>query len=202
MKIGILGGTFDPPHIGHLVIADQARMQLGLDQVWFTPVGQPPHKDGARVSGAQHRVNMARLAIGGHLGFDVCLVDVQRPAPHYTVDLFVVLRSMFPQHEFSFIIGADSLIDLPKWQRPAQLLSLAKIAVAHRPKYQPDLADLERHLPGIGARIAWVDTPLTDLSSNDLQRRAREGLPLRYVVTRDVAEYIRENNLYVEAVEA
>jgi nicotinate-nucleotide adenylyltransferase len=194
VRIGILGGTFDPPHIGHLVIADQARAQLKLDKVWFTPVGQPPHK--SNTSDAIHRVNMTKLAMGGNLNFDLCLVDVERPAPHYTVDLFVLLHARYPEHEFNFIIGADTLIDLPRWQRPKQLLELTKIAVAHRPRYQPDLADLEQKLPGISQRIAWVDTPLTDLASNDLQRRAREGLPLRYVVTRDVADYIREQELY------
>jgi nicotinate-nucleotide adenylyltransferase len=197
MKIGILGGTFDPPHIGHLVIADQARAQLKLDKVWFTPVGQPPHKEGSRVSSAEHRVNMTRLAIGGNLSFEVCLVDVERPSPHYTVDLFEKLQTNYPEHEFCFIIGADSLIDLPRWQRPRRLLEIARFAVAHRPRYIPDLADLEQKLPGLHDRIDWVDTPLTDLASNDLQRRARERLPLRYVVTRDVADYIREERLYV-----
>ncbi len=196
MRIGILGGTFDPPHIGHLVIADQAHAQLKLDRVWFTPVGQPPHKEGSRVSLAHHRVNMTKLAMGGNLNFEICLVDVERPAPHYTVDLFEILLQKYPQHEFSFIVGADSLIDLPHWQRPRRLLEIARFGVAHRPRYIPDLADLEAKLPGIGQRIEWVDTPLTDLASHDLQRRAREKLPLRYVVTHDVADYIREQNLY------
>ncbi len=196
MKIGILGGTFDPPHIGHLVIADQARAQLGADSVWFTPVGQPPHKDDSRVSAATHRVNMTRLAIGGNLNFDICLIDVDRPPPHFTVDLFVILRARYPAHEFTFIIGADTLMDLPHWQRPRELLTLTRVAVAHRPRFQPDLGELEKQLPGIGSRIEWVDTPLTDLASHDLQRRAKEGLPLRYTVTRAVADYIRENSLY------
>lgn len=196
MRIGILGGTFDPPHIGHLVIADQARAQLKLDSVWFTPVGQPPHKEGSRVSQAHHRINMTKLAIGGNLNFEICLVDVERHPPHYTVDLFEILQAKYPEHEFSFIIGADSLIDLPRWQRPERLLEIARFGVAHRPRYIPDLADLEVKLPGISQRIEWVDTPLTDLASHDIQRRARERLPLRYVVTHDVADYIREQGLY------
>lgn len=199
MRIGILGGTFDPPHIGHLVIADQARAQLGLDQVWFTPVGQPPHKSGA--SPAHHRVAMARLAVASNGSFDVCLLDVERPPPHYTVDLFELLHRKFGAvHEWFFIVGADTLIDLPKWQRPLRLLELARIAVAHRPRYQPDLTELETKLPGLTSRAVWVDTPLTDLASNDLQRRAREGLPLRYVVTKEVSDYIRQHRLYVEHV--
>lgn len=194
MKIGILGGTFDPPHIGHLVIADQARAQLGLDKVWFTPVGQPPHKTGA--SESHHRVAMTKLAMATNAHFDICLLDVQRPAPHYTVDLFTLLQRKYLEHEFLFIIGADMLIDMPRWQRPQELLGMARIAVAHRPRYQPDLTELEQKLPGLSQRIEWVDTPLTDLASHDLQRRAREGLPLRYVVTREVAEYIQLHRLY------
>ena len=139
---------------------------------------------------------MTRLAIGGNLNFEICRADVDRAPPHFTVDLFVALHEMYRQHEFTFIIGADTLIDLPHWQRPLDLLKLTRIAVAYRPRFQPDLRELEQQLPGIGERIEWVDTPLTDLASNDLQRRAREGLPLRYTVTREVADYIRENNLY------
>ena len=116
MRIGILGGTFDPPHIGHLVIGDQARAQLGLDRVWFTPVGQPPHK--SNTSPAADRVAMTRLAIDDYEAFEVCLVDVERPPPHYTVHLFEELRRRWPEHEFWFIIGADALIDMPRWQQP------------------------------------------------------------------------------------
>lgn len=194
MRIGILGGTFDPPHIGHLVIADQARAQLGLDRIWFTPVGQPPHK--SNTSPAEHRVAMTRLAIEENDAFEVCLVDVERPPPHYTVHLFEELRRRHPTDEFWFIVGADALIDMPRWQQPRRILELAQVAVAHRPRYRPNLEEIEAALPGIAHSLVWVDTPLTDLASNDLQRRARMGLPLRYVVTREVADYIHANNLY------
>ena len=194
MRIGILGGTFDPPHIGHLVIGDQARAQLGLDRVWFTPVGQPPHK--SNTSLAEDRVAMTRLAIDDYEAFEVCLVDVERPPPHYTVHRFEELRRRWPEHEFWFIIGADALIDMPRWQQPRRILELAQIAVAHRPRYRPHLDELEVAIPGISKAIVWVDTPLTDLASNDLQRRARLGLPLRYVVTREVSDYIHAHQLY------
>ena len=194
MRIGIMGGTFDPPHIGHLVIGDQARAQLGLDRVWFTPVGQPPHKSNTTL--AEDRVAMTRLAIDDYDAFEVCLVDVERPPPHYTVHLFEELRRRWPEHEFWFIIGADALIDMPRWQQPRRILELAQIAVAHRPRYRPHLDELEIAIPGISKAIVWVDTPLTDLASNDLQRRARLGLPLRYVVTREVSDYIHAHQLY------
>ncbi len=198
MRIGILGGTFDPPHIGHLVIGDQARAQLGLDRVWFTPVGQPPHK--SNTSLAEDRVAMTRLAIDDYEAFEVCLVDVERPPPPYTVHLVEELRRRWPEHEFWFIIGADALIDMPRWQQPRRILELAQIAVAHRPRYRPHLDELEVAIPGISKAIVWVDTPLTDLASNDLQRRARLGLPLRYVVTREVSDYIHAHQLYAAPV--
>ena len=194
MRIGILGGTFDPPHIGHLVIADQARAQLGLDRVWFTPVGQPPHK--SNTSLAEHRVAMTRLATEHNDTFEICLADVERPPPHYTVTLFETLLARYPEHEFWFIVGADALIDMPRWQQPRRILELAQIAVAHRPRYRPHLDELEVAIPGISKSIVWVDTPLTYLASNDLQRRAKMGLPLRYVVTREVADYIEAHLLY------
>jgi nicotinate-nucleotide adenylyltransferase len=196
MKIGIMGGTFDPPHIGHLVIADQARAQLALDKVWFAPVGQPPHKNSLRVSAAQHRIAMTRLAIRDNPHFELSLADVERPTPHYITTLFESLLAQQPEVDWYLIMGGDSLAELPRWYRPARLLQLVRLAVAHRPGFQLDLAQLESQLPGLSARVAWVDSPMIDLASRDLQRRAREGLPLRYAVTREVADYIAEHHLY------
>ncbi len=196
MKIGILGGTFDPPHIGHLVIADQARAQLQLDRVWFAPVGTPPHKSTERVSSAEHRVMMTRLAIADNPDFELTLADVNRPTPHYITTLFESLNEQYKQVDWYLIVGGDSLVELPRWHQPQRLLSLARLAVANRTGFQPDLASLELSLPGISGRIVWVDSPIIDLASRDLQRRAREGLPLRYVVTQEVAQYIYANSLY------
>jgi nicotinate-nucleotide adenylyltransferase len=194
--IGILGGTFDPPHIGHLVIADQACAQLGLEQVWFAPVGQPPHKSGRQVSPAEHRVAMTRLAIGNHPRFEVCLADVERPGPQYSYALMEILAGQYPGTEWRFLMGADALMDVPKWREPARLLAVARLAVARRPGRRIDLRKLEAALPGIGARIDWVDAPLVDLSSTDLRRRAREGWPLRYMVPDAVAAHIAAHGLY------
>jgi nicotinate-nucleotide adenylyltransferase len=194
--IGVLGGTFDPPHIGHLVIADQACVQLGLDQVWFAPVGQPPHKAGRPVSPAGHRVAMTRLAIDGHPRFDVCLVDVERPGPQYSYALMEILAGRFPGVEWRFLVGADALMDMPKWREPSRLLAAARLGVARRPGRRVDLDRLEAALPGIRARIDWVDAPLVDLSSTDLRRRAREGGSLRYLVPDAVAAHIVAHELY------
>lgn len=196
MRIGILGGTFDPPHIGHLVIADQTYTQLGLDRVWFAPVGQPPHKKDRYVSATQHRVAMTRLAIRDNPHFELCLADVERPTPHYITTLFDMLVQQHIDCEWYLIVGADSLMELPRWYQPQRLVQLVRFAVAHRPGYQPDLAQLEQALPGLRAKVEWVDSPMIDLASSDLQRRARQGLPLRYVVTGEVATYIADHHLY------
>lgn len=197
MRIGILGGTFDPPHIGHLVIADQSCTQLRLDRVWFTPVGQPPHKTGQTISPAEHRVEMTRLATRDHPGFEVCLADVERPAPQYSYALLETLAARHPGYAWHFIMGADSLMDMPEWREPQRLLAIARLAVARRPGTRINLDKLESALPGIGSRIDWVDAPLIELSSTDLRRRTREGLSLRYVVPRDVADYIAQHRIYV-----
>jgi nicotinate-nucleotide adenylyltransferase len=197
MYIGIFGGTFDPPHIGHLVIADQALTQLKLDEVWFMPVGQPPHKAGNHVSAAEHRVEMVRLAIADHSGFRLSLVDVERPAPHYSVTAIELLESQHPQHDWCFIMGADSLEDLPHWHRPQRLIELATLAVAGRPGARPDTTELDHDIPGLCARMRWVNAPLVDISSTELRRLAREGASLRYLVPQPVEAYVVEHALYL-----
>ena len=199
MRIGILGGTFDPPHIGHLVIADQTYTQLGLDRVWFAPVGQPPHKKDRYVSATQHRVAMTRLAIRDNPHFELSLADVERPTPHYITTLFDMLAQHHADCEWYLILGADSLMELPRWYQPQRLVQMVRFAVAHRPGYQPNLVQLEQALPGLRAKVDWVDSPMINLASSDLQRRARQGLPLRYVVTGEVATYIANHHLYLPA---
>ena len=197
MNIGLLGGTFDPPHIGHLVIGDQALQQLELDEVWFTPVGQPPHKPGRRISAAGHRVAMTRLAIATHPRFRVCEDDVDRPAPHYSLTLIQLLRTKHPQHSWTFIIGEDSLADLPKWHQPAALLELVTLAVARRPHSAPQMQSLRQIVPDIEQRIKWIDAPLIDLSSTELRNRIGNGQTTRYLVPRAVSEYAGEHRLYI-----
>jgi nicotinate-nucleotide adenylyltransferase len=196
MHIGILGGTFDPPHIGHLVIGDQALTSLGLDEVWFTPVGQPTHK--RSVSAAGHRVAMTRLAIATHPKFRVCERDVERPGPHYSLTLMQLLRAEHPEHTWTFIIGEDSLADLPEWHQPAALFELTRLAVARRPDSAPDLAAIRAVVPDIDARIAWIDTPLMDLSSTELRARLQTSRSVRYLIPRAVAEYAHEHALFVD----
>lgn len=196
MNVGVLGGTFDPPHIGHLVIGDQALQQLGLDELWYTPVGQPTHKVGRPVSSAVHRVAMTRLAIATHARFRLCEDDVGRPDPHYSLTLMQLLRQRRPEHTFTFIIGEDSLADLPKWHQPAQLLDLVKLAVAHRPGNRPDMAAIRTAVPDIDQRVRWVEAPLLDLSSTDMRLRLGSGRSTRYLLPKAVSDYALEHALY------
>lgn len=197
MNIGIFGGTFDPPHVGHLVIADQALTQLKLDEVWFMPAGQPPHKLNNPVSAAVHRVAMTRLAIAGHAGFKLSTFDVERPGPHYSSIAIEMLEQQWPQHDWCFIMGADSLEDLPRWHQPRRLIALATLAVAGRPGARPDLTALEQVIPGLSARVRWVDAPLVDLSSTQLRQMAKAGASLRYLVPDAVLDYIHTHELYL-----
>jgi nicotinate-nucleotide adenylyltransferase len=196
MNIGILGGTFDPPHIGHLIIADQALAQLQLDEVWFMPVGQPPHKVSNHITPIHHRVAMVNLAIADHQGFRLSLVDVERPAPHYSSTALEILATRYPQHNWFFIMGADSLADLPRWHNPKRLIALAMLGVASRPSVRPDLDKLECALPGLRARVRWIDTPLIDIASSDLRQMAHAGSSLRYLVPHPVETYIKQHRLY------
>jgi nicotinate-nucleotide adenylyltransferase len=197
MNVALFGGTFDPPHIGHLVIADQALTQLRLDQVWFAPVGQPPHKPGRLVSAASHRVAMTRIAIATHAGFRVCETDVERPAPHYSLTLMQTLIAQHPEHTFTFLIGEDSLADMPKWHQPAALFALVNVVVAQRPGAEPNTAVIDAVVPGAAQRVRWIDTPMMDLSSTDLRLRLAAGHSTRYLLPRAVAEYAVKNQLYL-----
>ena len=197
MNIGIFGGTFDPPHVGHLVIADQALTQLKLDEVWFMPAGQPPHKANNHVSAAVHRVEMTRLAIQDHAGFKLSTFDVDRPGPHYSAIAIELLEQTHPQHDWYFIMGEDSLEDLPRWYEPRRLIAQATLAVAGRPGASTDLHDLEQAIPGLSAKVRWVDAPLVDLSSTQLRQMANAGASLRYLVPDAVLEYIHQHRLYL-----
>lgn len=195
MHIGVLGGTFDPPHIGHLVIADQACDQLQLDQVWFAPAGDPPHK-GDQVTPIAHRVAMLQLAMQDNPCFALCRVDVERPGPHFSFELMEILNRQYPTYAWHFILGADSFIEMPKWRSPERLFRVARLAVARRPGVPVEADQVERALPGILQRVDWVDTPLLDISSTDLRQRVRAGRSLRYVVPEAVACYIQQHQLY------
>lgn len=202
-RLGILGGTFDPVHYGHLLAAEQAREALGLEQVLFVPAGDPPHKTGRWKSAAQHRRAMVELAIADHPAFALSTIDLDRPGPHYSVEMVERVRQAFrlPAEGCFFLIGADSLVDLPGWHEPARLIGLCRLAVLHRPGYEPDLRELTRLLPALPERLDWVPMPELGLASSDMRRRAREGRSLRYQTPEAVVAYIRQHRLYAAAEE-
>ena len=204
LRLGILGGTFDPPHYGHLALAENGRVQLYLDCVLFVPAGQPPHKpdyfDGAQykrpITPAHHRVAMVEAAIADNPAFVLSRVDLDRAGPHYTVEMLVLLRQEYPAAELFFLMGGDSLAEFLTWRDPAGIVQQAWLAVMQRLGREPDLATLERAVPEICERLVWLDVPHLDVSSSGLRQRVRAGLPLRYLVPLAVEDYIRCHHLY------
>lgn len=196
-RLGIYGGTFDPPHLGHLILAETAADALDLHTVLFAPAADPPHKLATEIRArAEHRVRMAELAISDNVRFDLSRVDVDRPGPHYSVETLKLLREEFPGAELYFMIGGDSLRDLPKWSRPDELITLARLAVMRRPGASPDLDALEQQIPGLRARVDWVTAPLIDIAASDIARQIAAGRSVRYQVLDPVLAYINEHGLY------
>jgi nicotinate-nucleotide adenylyltransferase len=197
-RLGILGGTFDPPHVGHLVLAENARVQLALDRILFVLAGQPPHKPRQPITGGVRRAEMVEAAIAGNDAFCVSRVDLERPGPHYTVDTLALLHDRHPDAEFFFLMGGDSLEEFPHWRDAPGILRQTRLAVMPRWGARPDMERLERAVPGISQRLSWLDVPTLDISSTELRRRVRQDLPLRYLVPAAVETYIQALGLYEE----
>jgi len=195
MRLGLFGGTFDPIHLGHLILAEQCREACELDKVWFVVAGEPPHKRWDRTA-ASHRLEMARIAIAGHGGFEVSEIETNRPGPHYSVETLEALRAKRPNDDLFFIIGADSLVDLPMWREPARIARLATIVVVNRPGIE--MAD-ESKVPDLGPGskpFQFVTIPPIGIASTVLRRRLAEGRSVRYMIPRGVEAYIEAHGLY------
>jgi nicotinate-nucleotide adenylyltransferase len=199
MRIGIFGGTFDPPHAGHLILAEYCREAASLDEVWFLPSYVPPHKTDRGLSRFEHRCDMVALATTGQPAFRVEPIEKELPPPSYTVHTLEELRVRHPEHTFVLVIGGDSLRDLPTWYQPGKLLDLAEVVAVARPGVtMPMAAELAAAL-GVGeskVRLQVVDCPLIDIASRELRQRVKDGRTIRYVVPRAVEEFIRERKLY------
>ncbi|MFN2225298.1 MAG: nicotinate-nucleotide adenylyltransferase [Anaerolineae bacterium] len=196
-RLGVLGGTFDPIHYGHLVAAQETHYQLELERVLLVPVGQPPHKLNEPLSPAEHRVRMIELAIEGRPQFALSRVDVDRPGPQYTADTLALLREEWgPDTRLFFIAGSDSLADILHWRAPRQIVREAELAVVRRPGGKVDVDRLARELPGLRDRLHWVQMPLLDISSTGLQARVRQGRPISFFLPPAVEAYILEQGLY------
>ncbi|MHB8619289.1 MAG: nicotinate-nucleotide adenylyltransferase [Chloroflexota bacterium] len=198
MKVGILGGTFDPVHYGHLVAGEEARCGMDLRQVLFVPAARPPHKVENLVSSPEHRLAMLRLAVTDNPYFEISTVDMDRSGPSYTVDTIALLqKELGPNTELYFILGEDALADLPTWHEPRRLLEMCQLIAVNRPGYHSfSLRLLERQLPGVERRVHSVRIPELALWSTELRARVASGLPVRYLVPDAVLAYIEDHALY------
>ncbi len=197
MNIGILGGTFDPPHIGHLIIAQEAAFRFGLERVLFVPAGQPYLKIGRSITPAHHRVEMVRRAIASNPLFAVSMLEVEREGPSYTVDTLIALHKEWgPEAHLYFIIGLDLVEEIPRWHQPERLLSLCQVIVLARPGYEAAVGRLEEAIPGALQRLLFLEGLLIGISATDIRQRVAQGLPIRYLVPQAVGEYIRDQGLY------
>jgi nicotinate-nucleotide adenylyltransferase len=195
MRLGLFGGTFDPIHLGHLILAEQCREACRLDRVWFVVAGAPPHKRGERTP-VTHRIEMAKIAIAGHPAFEVSDIEARRPGPHYSVETLEAVHRERPGDALFFLIGADSLVDLPTWRDPAGIARLATIVVVNRPGIEEVDPSL---LPsfGLGANeLQFVTIPSIGIASKVLRQRLAEGRTIRYMVPRGVEAYIEAQGLY------
>lgn len=195
-RIGLLGGTFDPPHVGHLWLAEVAREQLGLNEVLFLPVGEPPHKEGRRITAVSHRLTMTQLAIQDNPAFALDTTDSDRPPPHTTVTLLPLIQTQYPDAQLWLIIGADSLRDLPTWVEPQRLISQCRLAVLPRPGVEIDWHVLETAVPHIRTITHWLEGPSVALSATQIRHWAEEGRSLRYLIPPTVLAYIQQHRLY------
>jgi nicotinate-nucleotide adenylyltransferase len=196
VNIGVLGGTFDPIHIGHLVVAEEARIKLGLREVFFVPAGQPWLKLDRNITPAVHRVEMVRRAIADNPHFKLCTLEVERPGPSYTVDTLTMLRKQLgSEASLFFILGRDTLAELPLWKEPEKLVQLCRLVVAPR-LGSKDLKHLETAIPRLLDKVIQLDMPVIGISSSEIRQRIAQGLPIRYLVPPEVEKYIAEHKIY------
>jgi nicotinate-nucleotide adenylyltransferase len=195
-RIGIIGGTFDPIHIGHLVIAEEALTELQLEKVIFIPAGNPPHKPNEPITDAAYRLAMTKLAISGNPAFEVSTIEMERKGPSYTVDTIEELRATFGEDvDLFFIMGVDSVLEIPTWHQPGRILSMCIVAAATRPGCNESKA--RQVLPvDFLDRIVFLRTPGVDISSTELRNRIALGKSIRYLVPHSVEDYIHNNKLY------
>ncbi|MDX1662190.1 MAG: nicotinate-nucleotide adenylyltransferase [Candidatus Promineifilaceae bacterium] len=194
--LGILGGTFDPPHIGHLLLAETAHHQLNLERVLFIPTGEPPHKSTQPLSPAAIRLQMTELAVADNEAFTVSRLDMKRDPPHYTATLLPLLRQRYGDAKLWLLIGGDSLRDLPTWYEPRTVVEQSRLAVLPRPGAPFHWEMLEQALPDLRARVTILDGPHIALSSTRIRTWAAQGRSLRYVVPPAVARLIEHEQLY------
>lgn len=199
-EIGVFGGTFDPVHSGHLIVAEEVREKLKLAEIIFVPAGEPWLKDGRDIASANHRIAMLRRALRGNPYFKLSTIEVKRPGPSYTLETMAFFRQKFGKKaNLYFILGSDALADLPRWKEPERLIEICQLVAFINPSLPAlSLASLESQLPGLNSRVIWIEVPQVEISSSKIRQRRAEGLSIRYLVPQAVEKYILANKLYLE----
>ena len=193
-KIGIIGGTFDPIHIGHLIVADQVLFYQKLDEIWFMPANNPPHKLNLNISSFKHRVEMLNKVLSLDSRYKICTIEMERTGPSYTIDTMKELKKRYPQYSFYFIIGGDMIRDLPRWYEIEELINLVQFIGLERIGYTDNtLTEQEKQIIN---RVIMVPMPQLEVSSSLIRDWVKMGRDIRYVVSEDVEHYIKENELY------
>ena len=196
-RIGIFGGTFDPPHVGHLILAEECRSQLGLDLLLWVVTDNPPHKRYVEVSPIEQRVSLVNKAIAGNPAFMLSRIDIDRPGPHFAIDTVNLLKKEYPGAEMHYLMGGDSLHDLPTWSRPQDFIKTCDgIGVMRRHEDKVDLESLEKVLPGISGKVNIVEAPILEISSKQIRQRIAEKMGFRYYLRDSVYCAIQEMGLY------
>ncbi|UCH59335.1 MAG: nicotinate (nicotinamide) nucleotide adenylyltransferase [Anaerolineales bacterium] len=199
MRIGIFGGTFDPPHLGHLILADEARIELELAQIYFVLTPNPPHKQGITVTSVEIRLEMLAKALSGEPSFVISRVDLDRDPPHFAVDTVEIFREMMPGTTLVYLMGGDSLRDLPTWHHPVDFVDACDlIGVMSRPQVEVDIKSLAVKVPGIITKLRFIDAPLLEISSSDLRWKIANGEPYRFYLRESVWKFIQSKKLYRE----
>lgn len=200
-KIGIMGGTFDPIHNGHLLLGKQAYQEYHLDEIWYMPSGEPPHKKGHRITQSAHRCAMVRLAVEDEPGMHLSEFETMRSGTTYTAQTLETLRQEYPEHEFFFIMGADSLYEMENWYYPEQVLSMACVLVAER-KYDKRHRSMDEQIrylqEKLGGHILRLHCQEMDIASEQIRKMVSDGVAVDSLVPSKVAAYIKENHLYQE----
>jgi nicotinate-nucleotide adenylyltransferase len=197
MRIGIFGGTFDPPHVGHLILAEECRTQLALDRLLWVVTDNPPHKQRVVITDIERRLQLVNLTIAGNTAFEVSRVDIDRPSPHYAIDTVRLLKQQEPGALMFYLMGGDSLHDLPSWNRPREFVRECDgIGVMRRHADQVDLVSLEKELPGITQKVHIVEAPILEIASHQIRQRIAAGEAYRYYLREAVYQAINELGLY------
>ena len=195
--LGIFGGTFDPPHIGHLILAGEARYQLRLDRLLWVLTPNPPHKQHQYITPLERRLEMVQAVLTDAPDFELSRVDIDRPGPHYTLDMVRLLRDRHPGAELAYLMGGDSLTDLHTWHRPVDFVAACdRLGVMRRPGEDIDLAAIEARVPGVSDKVRFIDAPLLEIASSEIRERIAEGAPFRYYLPAVVYDIIESANLY------